>query len=594
MRVILRTLFFAAVFSIPLSARAADEEAKAPLFAEPKKDWAWDEDKRFDFLIERLASLEASLDAVNAAIAKASGKKGTKLSEAKRMEENNTMMDRKGGGPMRWSEFYGTNAEKFFYHPVDPNTTYRTDTLLRQMGKAEDDKYEAGIPSRQSLPVHQRPPQFDYIYKANRDARDRAEEEAAKLAGKVEKLTERRIELEREQAELWCQLAFRAIQRLDIPRKPVLRFRLVSASSDTADVQKADALSAAARFLAVALLIIDKAEEDQATALGNVKDIVTKARNDFDDALLNTDAVAEDVADNKTTLGKYVALAKLLDDTSSNLSDSYEVAMEGDRSDDLARKDRFRGLLQKSLVEYAQIILALDELAGVMKTDWKVKIDTTNKTEGGDVSWGPARVKVADSHSTTREDKSDSPPAKGKPIPLIAKNSLKGWHLSEQSGQANWMVKNGVLFCTAQGASLVTDEGFADFDMHVEFSLPSKANSGIFLQGHYELQLIDSDFGRLRPEQMCGAIYGVHPGMQAAYAGPNKWNTLDVGLRGQSVTVKLNGKMVVSEALLTQPTASAPDDKVGTPGPLVIQSYGGGAQSSAGVAFRNFTLTPIK
>jgi len=421
MRAIIWAFVSALLVSITLSAHAAEEGDKGPLFAEPKKDWAWDEDKRFDFLIERLASLEASLDAVNAAIAKASGKKGTKLSEAKRMEENNTMMDRKGGGPMRWSEFYGTNAEKFFYHPVDPNTTYRTDTLLRQMGKAEDDKYEAGIPSRQSVPVHQRPPQFDYIYKANRDARDRAEEEAAKLAGKVEKLTERRIELEREQAELWCQLAFRAIQRLDIPRKPVLRFRLVSASGDTADVQKADALSAAARFLAVALLIIDKAEEDQATALGNVKNIVTKARNDFDDALLNTDAVAEDVADNKTTLGKYVALAKLLDDTSSNLSDSYEVAMEGDRSDDLARKDRFRGLLQKSLVEYAQIILALDELAGVMKTDWKIKVDTKNKAEVVDASWGPVKVKAA---ARPSEDRKESSAATAKPKKAPAAKGL--------------------------------------------------------------------------------------------------------------------------------------------------------------------------
>jgi hypothetical protein len=46
-------------------------------------------------------------------------------------------------------------------------------------------------------------------------------------------------------------------------------------------------------------------------------------------------------------------------------------------------------------VEYAQIILALDELTGLMKTDWKVKVDTKNKTEMADVSWGPARVKAA-------------------------------------------------------------------------------------------------------------------------------------------------------------------------------------------------------
>ncbi|MGB8852184.1 MAG: hypothetical protein WCC69_01290 [Pirellulales bacterium] len=58
--------------------RAADADPVLPRFAEPKKDWAWDEDKRFDFLMERLANLEASLDAVEAAIAKATGKKNAR------------------------------------------------------------------------------------------------------------------------------------------------------------------------------------------------------------------------------------------------------------------------------------------------------------------------------------------------------------------------------------------------------------------------------------------------------------------------------------------------------------------------------------
>ena len=155
---------------------AADEnekevpKAKAPLFAEPKKDWAWDKNQRFDFLMERLASLEASIDAIEQASAKAAGKRGAKLNEARRATANNSMMDRRGGGPMKWDQFYGLTAEKFFYHPVDPSTNYHTDTALRQMGSSQDDKLGSGVPTSQSLPVHQRPPQWDYIYQANRDA----------------------------------------------------------------------------------------------------------------------------------------------------------------------------------------------------------------------------------------------------------------------------------------------------------------------------------------------------------------------------------------------------------------------------------------
>lgn len=370
----------------------AEDEPKAPLFAEPKQDWAWDEDKRFDFLMERLASLEASLDAVDSALAKASGKRGAKLGDARRAEANNSMMDRKGGGPMKWNEFYGTTAEKFFYHPVDPNTTYHTSTALRQMGTSQDDKVGNGVPSSQSVPVHQRPPQFDYIYRANRDAKAKAEEDAKAIAGKIEDLSRRKYELEKEQAELWCMLAFRAIQKANIPRKPLLRFRLVSATTDPADIQRAEAISAAARFLAIALLIIEKADDDQAAAFGNVKTLVTNARNDFDDGLLNADAIAEEIQDKQTTVGKYVALAQLLDDTANNLSDSHEVATEGDEAKDLARKDRFRGLLQRSLVEYSQIILALDELLGIMKKDWKISVDTKNKAIPVEVSWEASRV----------------------------------------------------------------------------------------------------------------------------------------------------------------------------------------------------------
>jgi len=404
---IVRFAWCAMLVAAAACARAADPDPELPRFAEPKKDWAWDEDKRFDFLMERLANLEASLDAVEAAIAKATGKKNARSGEARVAERNNTLMDRKAGGPMRWAEFYGTNAEKFFYHPVDPNTTYHTDTFLRQMGSAQDDKVGAGVPATQSLPVHQRPPQFDYIYRANRDARDRAEKEALALQGRVEELNSRRVKLEQEQAELWCKLAFRAIQRLNIPRKPLLRFQLVPASTAEPDRQKADALAAAAKFLGTALLIIDRAEEDQAAAFANVKEIVGDGREVFDDALLNADAVAESVPDKKTPLGKYVALAQLLDDTSSNLSESYEVAMEGDQAQDRVRKDRFRGLLQQSLVEYAQIVMALDELTTVMKTDWKVAVDTKTRVSQDDASWGPTRVRVSDGRSAA--DSGDRP-----------------------------------------------------------------------------------------------------------------------------------------------------------------------------------------
>lgn len=419
--------FFAILCLLAVPVFAQEPQEELPAFAEPKKDWEWDEDKRFDFLMERLASLEASLDVVEQAIAKASGKKGAKLSEARRAEANNTMMDRKGGGPMKWNEFYGTTAEKFFYHPVDPNTTYHTNTVLQQMGSSEDDKVGSGVPASQSLPVHQRPPQFDYIYRANRDAKERAVAEAAALEGQLESLNRRREKLEAEQADLWCRLAFRAIQRLNIPRRPVLRFHLVAASTQPDDQSRAEVLEAAARFLACALLIIEKADTEQATAFGNIKVIVTNARNEYDDALLTAVAAADESSDRTTPVGQFTALAQLLDDTANNLSESYEVAIDGGRFKDAARKEQFRGLLQRSLVEYAQIVMALDELTRSMQKDWLVKVDTKNKVPLLEVSWnrpgsGPRTLEDLAGEDPSRMDSSkeaddelsvDSPPGRG-------------------------------------------------------------------------------------------------------------------------------------------------------------------------------------
>jgi hypothetical protein len=367
---------------------AQDAKDAKPDFAEPKKDWRWDEDKRFDFLMERLASLEASLDAVNAAIAKASGKKGARQGDARRAEKGNSSMDRKGGGPMRWSEFYGTTAEKFFYHPIDPNTTYHTSTVLSQLGTQQGDNAGESIQGNSGVPVHQRPPQFDYIYRANRNAKEKAEADAAAIQGKIDALNERREKLEAEQADLWCRLAFRAIQRLNIPRRPELRFQLVAKSTDPDDESRAAVLEAAARFLATSLLIIDKAEKDQETAFGNIKVIVTNARNELDDVLVSERSISNDSTDRETPLGQFVALAQLLDDTSNNLSESYDVAVEGGQANDAARKDQFRGLLQRSLIEYAQVVMALDESVRVLRNEWGVSVDTTTHTSELAVSWG--------------------------------------------------------------------------------------------------------------------------------------------------------------------------------------------------------------
>ena len=144
----------------------------------------------------------------------------------KKADDRNELMDRFGGGPVKWSEFYGKTAEKFFYHPVDQSTSYHTITLLTQQHSMPD-QTPGKVAAGQGVPLSQRPPQFDYIYRANQDAKDRAEKEATELRSKHNALVARRKALEEDQK--------RAVVRNRFSRSLPLRLGYEAALSLRAD-----------------------------------------------------------------------------------------------------------------------------------------------------------------------------------------------------------------------------------------------------------------------------------------------------------------------------------------------------------------------
>jgi hypothetical protein len=77
----------------------------------------WEEiDQRLFFTVQ-LASVEASIDAVNKALRQAGYAQAVKQGRAEQFQKNNEVMDRQGGGPVGWKDFYGKTAEQFFFHP---------------------------------------------------------------------------------------------------------------------------------------------------------------------------------------------------------------------------------------------------------------------------------------------------------------------------------------------------------------------------------------------------------------------------------------------------------------------------------------------
>lgn len=173
---------------------------------------------------------------------------------------------------------------------------------------------------------------------------------------------------------------------------------------------------------------------------------------------------------------------------------------------------------------------------------------------------------------------------------LFDGKSLKGW--TAQSGKKirGWEVHDGelVLLGEKNTPPLMTVDRFDDFRLECEFRLGPKANTGIFLRGRYELQLLDDNaYPKFRPNQLCGAIYGQLAPSKSVYLGVNEWNTLVVTLKGKQITVVMNGEVVIDDRTLDGITSGAIDDQEDLPGPIILQSHTGSAR------FRNMKISDI-
>ena len=194
--------------------------------------------------------------------------------------------------------------------------------------------------------------------------------------------------------------------------------------------------------------------------------------------------------------------------------------------------------------------------------------------DGKKYSWKGVRA------PSLRDQKAGNP---GKPIELIQKSSLKGW---KALGENQWVVENGILRSPKSGANLVTEEKFWNFKLHVEFRYPKGSNSGVYLRGRYEVQIMDSQ-GNDPVSGELGGVYGfIAPSEQVAKA-PGEWQTYDITLVGRMITVEANGKTIICNQEIPGITGGALDSNEGEPGPILLQGDHGP------VEFRSIRITPL-
>jgi hypothetical protein len=150
-----------------------------------------------------------------------------------------------------------------------------------------------------------------------------------------------------------------------------------------------------------------------------------------------------------------------------------------------------------------------------------------------------------------------------------------------------WEVKNGILVNTASAVDIVTEANFGDFDLHIEYMFPEGSNSGIYLRGRYELQILDSLGNTYDYPAENAAIYNFKRVDVEATKPVGEWQIMDVNLVGMVVTVDLNGQRVHDTVTLENPTGGQLFNDNEPSGPLMLQGDHGP------VSFRNIRIREL-
>lgn len=180
-------------------------------------------------------------------------------------------------------------------------------------------------------------------------------------------------------------------------------------------------------------------------------------------------------------------------------------------------------------------------------------------------------------------------------IVLFNGADLSQW-VSTNGGPAKWKVENGYMQVVKKTGSIRTKRSFGDCQLHIEWATPTevkgkgqhRGNSGAYLMGKYEVQVLDSYNYTTYPDGQAAAVYGQNPPMVNASRGPGQWQSYDIIfrrpifkgkklVRPATITVLHNGVLVQDHWVIEGATAykkraryTPHEDKL----PLILQNHG--------------------
>jgi len=199
----------------------------------------------------------------------------------------------------------------------------------------------------------------------------------------------------------------------------------------------------------------------------------------------------------------------------------------------------------------------------------------------------------------------DPGPPPSDALVLFGGKDLSQWK-NEKGGEEKWKVEDGVATVNGTG-SIITKEEFGDVQLHVEWATPlevkgegqGRGNSGVYLQGRYEIQVLDSYNNKTYFNGQAGAFYLHNAPLVNVFRKPGEWQTYEIifhtpktAVDGKvepgSFTVLHNGVLIQDHVPVKgDSTTAAKFTGVVPKGPLVLQDHGNP------VRYRNIWIRPL-